>query len=206
MYCILVTGIPASGKSTLAAWLSDQLGLPLLSKDGIKELLFDRLGFRSREEKVQLGLAGMDILYYAAEQLMKVGLPFILENNFEHVSRDALLALLERYRCTAITVALTGDYETIYRRFLARDASPQRHPGHVFNDCYPHEGERREPPLSFERFVASIERRGMDAFSANGPRIVVDTTDFERVDLAQLLDRVRGCAEQCCDGRQWRGI
>ena len=54
----------------------------MLSKDSIKEVLFDDLGFHSRAEKVPLGTAAMHILYYAAAQLMKVGKPFILENNF----------------------------------------------------------------------------------------------------------------------------
>ena len=49
-------------------------------------MLFDDLGFHSRAEKVQLGTAAMHILYYAAAQLMKVGKPFILENNFDTIS------------------------------------------------------------------------------------------------------------------------
>ena len=48
MFCILVTGIPAAGKSTMAKFLGEQLQLPVLSKDGIKELLYDTVGFRSR--------------------------------------------------------------------------------------------------------------------------------------------------------------
>ena len=74
--------MPASGKSTIAVRISESLGIPMLSKDSIKEVLFDDLGFHSRAEKVQLGTAAMHILYYAAAQLMKVGKPFILENNF----------------------------------------------------------------------------------------------------------------------------
>ena len=66
MYCILVAGIPASGKSTIAVRISESLGIPMLSKDSIKEVLFDDLGFHSRAEKVQLGTAAMHILYYAA--------------------------------------------------------------------------------------------------------------------------------------------
>ena len=38
MHCILITGIPASGKSTLAKALSDRLHIPMLSKDAIKEI------------------------------------------------------------------------------------------------------------------------------------------------------------------------
>ena len=66
MYCILVAGMPASGKSTIAVRISKSLGIPMLSKDSIKEVLFDDLGFHSRAEKVQLGTAAMHILYYAA--------------------------------------------------------------------------------------------------------------------------------------------
>ena len=150
MYCILVTGIPASGKSTLAAAIAGALHLPWISKDRIKELLFDRLGFRSREEKVRLGLTAMDAMYYCAEQLMAAGKPFILENNFENSSREPLLRLLERHGYQAITLTLTGDYRRIYERFLLRNAGPERHRGHVVNTCYPElPGQPVEPPLTY---------------------------------------------------------
>lgn len=35
MFCILVTGIPAAGKSTMAEFLAKRLNLPLISKDQI---------------------------------------------------------------------------------------------------------------------------------------------------------------------------
>ena len=41
---VLVAGWPGSGKTTLAAALATELGLPLLSKDEIKEALMDGLG------------------------------------------------------------------------------------------------------------------------------------------------------------------
>ena len=113
MYCILVAGMPASGKSTIAVRISASLGIPMLSKDSIKEVLFDDLGFHSRAEKVQLGTAAMHILYDAAAQLMKAGKPFILENNFEDASIPGIMALLETHHYTAVTVRLTGDPEVI---------------------------------------------------------------------------------------------
>ena len=137
MYCILVTGIPAAGKSTMAALLAEHFGLPVISKDKIKELMYDDIGFRSREEKVRLGIASMNIMYYMAEQLMKSNRPFILENNFEKISKEPLEKILEKYSYTAITVTLTGNYPEIYRRFVERNNSPDRHRGHVVNDGYP---------------------------------------------------------------------
>lgn len=44
--------MPASGKSTIAVRISESLGISMLPKDSIKEVLFDDLGFHSRAEKV----------------------------------------------------------------------------------------------------------------------------------------------------------
>ncbi len=201
MYCILVTGIPAAGKSTMAEALSERLKLPVLSKDAIKELLFDHVGFQSRAEKVNLGIAGMEIMYYAAGQLMKAGQPFILENNFEYSSECGIKNLLEKYHYFACTVTLTGDYKVIYRRFLERESSPDRHRGHVVNDCYPEKKEtNRETakarPVSYENFVHGIEQRGFDAFCVDGRQIKVDTTDFSKINMEELFSQIAAWKEE----------
>ena len=134
MYCILVTGIPAAGKSTMSEAMSKKLKLPVISKDTIKELLFDHIGFQSREEKVNLGIASMEIMYYVAGQLMKAGQSFILENNFEYSSEHGIKVLLTKYQYSVLTITLTGDYKIIYQRFLERESSPSRHKGHIVND------------------------------------------------------------------------
>ena len=195
MYCILVSGIPAAGKSTIARQLSEKLKLPMLSKDNIKEILFDQIGFESRSEKVRLGTASMEIMYYAAAQLMKVNLPFILENNFENASKEGLVCLLERYNYSALTVTLTGDYEAIYHRFVERNISPDRHRGHVVNDCYPEKTPRAAEELladtiSLEQYIGGINARGFDKFVAGKDRIIVDTTDFSKVDIFNLVSQV----------------
>ena len=197
MYCILVTGIPAAGKSTMASWIGRELNIPVISKDSIKEIMFDDVGFQSREEKVKLGVASMNIMYYMAEQFMKCKQTFILENNFENISRDGLLEILDKYSYTAITLTLTGDCEKIYRRFVERNESPERHRGHVVNDCYP-EKEPRQPvkTIAFENLVNGIKKRGMDSFVANGPQIVVDTTDFMKVNYEKILQEIRTYIEE----------
>ena len=137
MYCILIAGMPAAGKSTMAEAISKRLKLPVISKDAIKELLFDHVGFQSREGKVNLGIASVEIMYYVTERLMKAGQSFILENNFEASSEHGIRSLLEKYQYSVLTIVLTGDPQTIYQRFLERESSPERHRGHVVNDCYP---------------------------------------------------------------------
>lgn len=80
MYCILVAGVPATGKGRMAQELSQRLGLPWLSKDAIKEKLYDTVGFRCRAEKVALGEGALEALYYTAGQLLQAGVSCILEN------------------------------------------------------------------------------------------------------------------------------
>lgn len=201
MYCILVTGIPAAGKSTMAEVMSKRLKLPVISKDTVKELLFDNVGFQSRAEKVKLGIASMEIMYYIAGQLMKAGQPFILENNFEYSSEHGMKNLLENYQYSALTINLTGDYKVIYQRFLERENSPDKHRGHVVNDCYPEKKEDnlktlKAKTISYENFVRGIEQRGFDAFCVDGRQIKVDTTDFSRINMEKLFSRIEAWKEE----------
>ena len=200
MYCILVAGMPAAGKSTMAKVLSENLKLPVISKDSIKELLFDSVGFQSRAEKVNLGIASMKIMYYTAGQLMKAGHPFILENNFES-SEHGINNLLEKYQYSALTITLTGDYKVIYQRFLERESSPDRHRGHVVNDCYPEKKENdletsKSKTISCEDFVRRMEQRGFDTFYACGRQIKVDTTDFSKIDMEELFAQIAAWKEE----------
>ena len=179
----------------MAEVMSERLKLPVISKDTIKERLFDNVGFQSRAEKVKLGIASMEIMYYAAGQLMKAGQPFILENNFEYSSEQGIKSLLEKYQYSALTVTLTGDYKVIYQRFLKRENSPDRHRGHVVNDCYPEKKENnlktlKAETISYENFVCGIEKRGFDAFCVDGRQIKVDTTDFLEINMEELFSQI----------------
>jgi len=184
----------------MAEALSEKFKLPVISKDAIKESLFDNVGFRSREEKVNLGTASMEIMYYVAGQFMKVGCPFILENNFEYSSLHGIKALLAKYRYPALTVTLTGDYKAIYQRFLERESSPDRHRGHVVNDCYPEKKEigpreQKRTSISYEDFVHGIAQRGFDAFFVDGRQIKVDTTDLSKIDMERLFSQITAWKE-----------
>ncbi len=199
MFCILIAGLPAAGKSTMAAELSRRLALPVFAKDDIKEVLFDTLGFTSRAEKVRLGEAAAAILNDCAVRLMKLGKPFMLENNFEDAARAPLMSLLEQYGYTGITLVLTGDRRKLYQRFCLRNISPKRHRGHVVNDRYPEAVPRtteelRAATLSYEDYCRGIDRRGMERFCANGPCLRIDTTEFDAVDMDAVEAWIRAKA------------
>lgn len=193
MFCILVSGMPATGKSTMAAYLSRELRIPMFSKDAIKERLYDTLGFSSREEKMRLGIAAMQILYDDARACLSCGQSVILENNFEKASREGLAALLASCPCEVINVHMTGDVRTIYERFAKRDRSPERHRGHVVNDCYPEKpgSEAVQKTMPYEAFASGMLARGMDCPPWDGPCVCVETTDFGKMDREAVLRRVR---------------
>ncbi|KQT91488.1 hypothetical protein ASG49_10705 [Marmoricola sp. Leaf446] len=67
MYVVL-TGPPASGKSTLAAALAVELGLPLLAKDTLKRGLVDVLGAADLEASRTLGRAAVVALLAVARE------------------------------------------------------------------------------------------------------------------------------------------
>lgn len=185
----------------MAEVMSERLKLPVISKDAIKELLFDHVGFSSRAEKVKLGIASMEIMYYVASQLMKAEQPFILENNFEYSSEPGMKNLLEKHQYSTLTITLTGDYKVIYQGFLKRESSPDRHRGHVVNDCYSKKKESNPKTLkaetiSYENFVHGIEQRGFDAFCMDGRQIKIDTTDFSKMNMEELFAEIAAWKEE----------
>jgi predicted kinase len=121
---VVVAGIPGSGKTSLATSLASALGWPLLSKDVIKEALFDALGTGDLQWSRTLGRARHVVMHSLAATMPRV----ILEAHFQRgVAEPELLALgrplIQVYcRCP---VDLAAD------RYRRRAADPARHPGHL---------------------------------------------------------------------------
>ena len=60
---IVVSGAPATGKSTVAAVVADKLGLPLLNLDTVKETLADVLGVGDEASSYALGDAAAEVVF-----------------------------------------------------------------------------------------------------------------------------------------------
>ena len=65
---IIVTGPSATGKTSLAERLSEDLSIPLIAKDTIKEQLFNSLGWSDRAWSRKLGGASYDLIWLIAER------------------------------------------------------------------------------------------------------------------------------------------
>ena len=126
---IIITGELASGKSTLAASLSEELQIPFLTKDSLKEIACDAIGYSSREENRKLSISAVNSMIYVFEQSAKVGQDMILEANFRSDEILRIKEVCDEYSYSVVLLSLTGDISLLYQRFLDRLAT--RHRAHT---------------------------------------------------------------------------
>lgn len=164
---IIVSGPPASGKTTVARPLARRLGFALLSKDDIKESLYTSLGggpgdpaFSSR-----IGAAAMDLLWDLAPHCPSV----ILEANFRTRSPEerARVADLD---AQVVEVHCRLPLDEASRRFADRARAERHHPAHPLRE------------MSLERMTEYA------APFALSPVIELDTT--LPIDLDALVEKI----------------
>ena len=78
---VVVTGPPASGKSTLARELASSLDVPFLSKDELKERLYEVFGDATEAED-DVERAALAILFSVANSNLDAGVDVLIESNF----------------------------------------------------------------------------------------------------------------------------
>jgi predicted kinase len=166
---VLVSGAPASGKSTLARPLARMLGFALLSKDIIKETLHESLNMTADlDQSRRLGAAAMELLWALALSCPHA----VLEANFRPHNRYELDRLAALARPT-VEVHCTCPPSVAYQRFRARAEAPEHHHAHAL----------KELPLDL---LGEYDRP-----MTIGHVIRVDTTST--VDVAALANQIRSC-------------
>ena len=126
---IIITGLPGTGKTTLASRLAKHHGLALISKDTIKEPLMDVLG--SGAPSRALSNIAFAVMFSMAQELLALGDSLILEGNFrrgEH--EEPLLAALPPVRPTIVQVLCSANENERRSILLQRAGDPARHAGH----------------------------------------------------------------------------
>jgi predicted kinase len=170
---VLVNGVPATGKSSIARALGARLAVPVLSLDAIKEALYDELGDADgdREFGRALGRASMQAIWSIVADLPP-GSAVVIETWFRMPPHDHILRGIERAgidRWAEVWCHASAD--VLVERYTSRT----RHPGH--------------PPASYAAELAQLA--GIARPIAVGEVLSVDTSDLAALDIDAIARWVR---------------
>ena len=168
---IVVSGLPASGKTTLASRVAAALRLPLLDKDDILEGLFEGAGDIDPANRSQLSRMSDDVLTRIAGASQ--GAVIVSHWHREGVEGGTPVGWLEALSATLVELHCVCPPDVAEHRFKTR----QRHPAH--NDA------ARATGLAVQfRQLADLGPLGI------GTTITVRTD--QAYDFAELLEEIRG--------------
>lgn len=177
---IVVTGAPASGKTTFVNKVGEDFSLPVIAKDELKEVLFDTVGVADREFGRKLGVASFELIYLNSSRLMRSDVAHIIEGNFKAgLASDVLNKMSKRYGCEFLQFNFFVQGDELNKRFKHRwenrENGENRHEYHRDNEHY--------------EYINSIGGR-IDALDIAGKLIEVDTTSFELVDNKYFYEEI----------------
>ena len=128
---LLIRGDLATGKSTFANILSKRYNTNIFSKDTIKEVLGDTIGFSNREENLKLSKATMELMFFIFSENCKLNKDLILESNFHKNEIERLNKIASDNDYEMLILDLYGDFEVLHKRYLNRIHNENRHPVHL---------------------------------------------------------------------------
>lgn len=174
---LIVNGPPASGKTTLGQKVADRLEMPMISKDAIKEELYDSLGPIVRRVFRHLGATSMRLMYLMARTTLEAGKPVVIEANFNRgLSERDIGELLPL--CVPLQLHCDAPTEELVERYEERDEDGDRHPVH--------QGGEAADDLQDELDDGLYEPLELDV-----PTLQIDTTDGYRPDVEETVRWIR---------------
>lgn len=177
-FLIVVTGSPASGKTTIAESLAESMRLPLITKDGIKELLYDSLEGATPSDSHRLGFVAVSLMQAWAKHLLQNNVSLVLESNFKRsLSVEGLEELFSISR--PVLVQCVAPTPEVLDRYVERSEKGERHPVH---DDANHVDELR----------VDLEKGEYDLTGVDAPTLLVNTSDTECNEIVDdLIIRIR---------------
>ena len=128
MQLIIISGSPATGKTTLATQLAKELGYGFCSKDALKERLFDRETVNTRRFLWYETRAKAQF-FSQIQEAIQHDRSLIIESDFNKKDRERLRALLTKKVHVTEIYCYTKGFTSLVR-FIRRNENGTRHRGH----------------------------------------------------------------------------
>jgi len=122
MKLVVFSGLPGTGKSTLAEVIGKQFGIPFFAKDWLEAVLLQN-GLQPTQDGKALGYVGYELLTSLAERQLMLGQSAILDSvaSIQKI-RDAWKSLAGKYLAEWRVIECLCSDETIHReRLLTRE-------------------------------------------------------------------------------------
>ncbi|MEI6498994.1 MAG: AAA family ATPase [bacterium] len=175
---IIINGPSATGKTTIGRQIAKELNLPFICKDDIKELLFNDLGWSNREWSKKIGKASFDLLWYIAGKFITTRSSVVIETRFySDFAKIELEKLKTEVIFDIIEINCFAEGEVLLKRFEER-SKMTRHPGHV-------------DLQNIDEFKEDLLRGKADPIEIESKIIELDTTDFEKINIAKVVETIR---------------
>lgn len=172
---IIVTGLPATGKSWLATKIAENLKVPLFSKDPIKVSLHSQLGVRDRAWDIQIGISAVNLQMQLAKELLHKNIPVLLESNYkQEYDAPLLMEVIEKTLCDCLQIVCGANGEILIDRYIKRTLSGER-------------PKELNEIKNIEEFRIKLQKGYDEPLAIPSEIISVDTTDFEKIPLNEIL-------------------
>lgn len=175
---VIVTGLPGTGKTTIAESLAEQLVLPGFRKDEFKEILFDVLGWSDKDWSEALDGACYELLWRTCEAELGAGRSFLIESNFERDAHAARIRqMCERFGALAVEIHCFTERRVLAERFKERTERGDRHPGHA----------EHSPEVLHNEAIPKLLHDPDPWLEVTDRRLAVDTTDTDAIDTEAIV-------------------
>ncbi|MHC1694814.1 MAG: AAA family ATPase [Eubacteriales bacterium] len=164
-YLIIITGRPGAGKTTLAQKLSDEICMPVISRDKIKEGYVNTFGKRHTQLPEDANKIATDIFFNTIISLLTDNVSVIAEAAFQHRVWGTMIdRFMEKSRVCVIICRV--DEKVALDRFIQRGLDdPQREYFH---------GDKG---VDMARKGIRVEISPYEEPSLDAPTFYVDTSD-----------------------------
>jgi len=165
MKLIIFSGLPGTGKSTLAESLGKELGIPVFAKDWLEATLL-RSGLKATDAERSLGFAGYELLTVLAERQLMLGKSAILDSVAgTQTIRRTWRELAEQYGTSYLVIECVCLDEVLHRSRL--------------------QGRERHIPGWHELSWSEVERVKLNYEAWEGDRLILDMTNSLEENLLQ---------------------